>query len=92
MHEVEKNASGEYFNLYLAAHLFCAWLSRVFHHKTRVLSARCNGKVRVTARKQIIHKLGCEQKSVNYCMSYLPLLAPLLLGCLQIKILTKQPR
>jgi hypothetical protein len=38
------------------AHLYRAWLSRVFHHKTMLLSAKCNGKVRVTARKQIIKK------------------------------------
>ena len=68
------------------AHLFRTWLSRVFHHKTMLLSAKCNGKVRVTARKQIIQIL-CE-KSVNYCKSYLPLiLARMPLDCLQIKIL-----
>jgi hypothetical protein len=44
----------------IPAHLFRASLSQVFHHKTMLLlSAKCNGKVRVTARKQIIQKL-CE--------------------------------
>jgi hypothetical protein len=37
-------------------HIFFA---QVFHHKTILLSAKCNGKVRVTALKQIIQKL-CE--------------------------------
>ena len=32
-------------------HLFRAWLSRVFHHKTMPLSAKCNGKIRVMAKK-----------------------------------------
>ena len=76
------------------AHLFRAWLSRIFHHKTMHLSARCNGKVRVTDRKQFIQKL-CEhfnKKSVNYCQSYLPLILALPLDCLQINILTKQPQ
>jgi len=39
------------------AHLIRVWLSQVFYHKTMLVSAKCNGKVRVTARKQIIQKL-----------------------------------
>jgi len=46
------------------AHLYRAWLSRVFHHKTILLSAQCNGKVRVTTRKQIIQKT-CEHFNKN---------------------------
>jgi hypothetical protein len=46
------------------APFFRAWLSRVFHHKTMFLSAKCNGKVRVTARKQIIQK-PCEYFDKN---------------------------
>jgi hypothetical protein len=54
------------------AHLFRTWLSRIFHHKTMLLSARCNGKVRVTARKQFIQNL-CEHfnKKISKLLSEL---------------------
>ena len=29
----------------VSVHFFRAWLSRVFHHKTMLLSTKCNGKV-----------------------------------------------
>jgi hypothetical protein len=38
-------------------HLFRAWLSGVLQGITMLLSAKCNGEERVTARKQIIQKL-----------------------------------
>ena len=49
---------------YVHAHHFRAWLSRIFHPKTMFLSAKCNGKVRVTARKEIIQK-PCEHFNEN---------------------------
>jgi hypothetical protein len=38
------------------AHLFRAWLSRLVHHKTMLLSAKCNGKVRERLENKLLKK------------------------------------
>lgn len=65
-------------------YLYRALLSRVFQCLIMPLSAKC--KINCLKTNKI-------KKSVSYCKSYLPLiLAPMPLDCLQIRILTKQPR